>query len=233
MCHRGNFVAILLGLVAAILLAGLIFGLILRPWSHRRGAIEEEVGGTLPGDDLVPNSRTGYTQAITIHSSPAKVWPWLIQVGYRRAGWYTYDWFYRLIKSDEFVDGHSSNRIVPELQDLKVGDEIAIFAAGPFKVAALEPNRALVLLARVDFKTGRTFELTDPAPGNFLNNSWAFVLHEVDANTTRLVVRYRMDFSPSMVNKMAYSIPTDGGALIFQPKMLKGIKERAEANVAQ
>lgn len=219
---------ILLALIAAVVLAGLVFAFILRPWSRRRGATDEELRRTLPGDDLVPNSKTGYTQAITIHAPPAKVWPWLIQVGYKRAGWYTYDWFYKLIKSDEFVDGHSSNRIVPELQSLAVGDEIAIFAAGPFKVVSLEPNRALVLLARVDFATGKTFELTDPAPGNFLNNSWAFVLHELDANTTRLVVRYRIDHSPSAMNKVAYSIPTIGGALIFQPKMLWGVKERAE-----
>jgi hypothetical protein len=205
-----------------------MFVLILRLWSQPRSATREEVRAAMPGDDLVPNPKMGYTQAITIHAPPAKVWPWLIQVGYKRAGWYTYDWFYKLIKSVEFVDGHSSNRIVPELQSLAVGDEIAIFAAGPFKVVALEPNRALVLLARVDFATGKTFELTDPAPGNFLNNSWAFVLHELDANTTRLVVRYRIDHSPSAVNKLAYSIPTIGGALIFQPKMLWGVKERAE-----
>jgi hypothetical protein len=221
-------VEVFLVLYAGAATVALVFVLILRQWRQPRSATREEVRATLPGDDLVPNPRTGYTQAITIHAPPGNVWPWLIQVGYRRAGWYTYDWFYKLIKSDEFVDGHSSNRIVPELQNLKVGDEIAIFAAGPFKVAVLEPNRTLVLLARVDFTTGKPFELADPMPGNFLNNSWVFVLEKVDANTTRLVVRYRMDYSPSMLNKLAYSIPTDGGALIFQPKMLQGIKERAE-----
>lgn len=219
---------VFLVLIAGAAALALMFVLILRLWSQPRSATREEVRAAMPGDDLVPNSKTGYTQAITIHAPPAKVWPWLIQVGYKRAGWYTYDWFYKLIKSDEFVDGHSSNRIVPELQSLAVGDEIAIFAAGPFKVVALEPNRALVLLARVDFATGKTFELTDPAPGNFLNNSWAFVLEDAGDNTTRLVVRYRIDHSPSAVNKLAYSIPTIGGALIFQPKMLWGVKERAE-----
>jgi len=221
-------VEVFLVLIAGAAALALMFVLILRLWSQPRSATREEVRAAMPGDDLVPNPKMGYTQAVTIHAPPAKVWPWLIQVGYKRAGWYTYDWFYKLIKSDEFVDGHSSNRIVPELQSLAVGDEIAIFAAGPFKVVALEPNRALVLLARVDFATGKTFGLTDPAPGNFLNNSWAFVLEDAGDNTTRLVVRYRIDHSPSAVNKLAYSIPTIGGALIFQPKMLWGVKERAE-----
>lgn len=224
---------VLLGLFAVIVLVVLVFAFVLRPWSHTRGATSEEVRRTLPGDDLVPNPKTGYTQAITIHAPREKVWPWLVQVGYKRAGWYTYDWFYKLIKSDEFVDGHSSNRIVPELQDLKVGDEIAIFAAGPFRVVTLESNRALVLLARVDFATGKSFELTDPAPANYLNNSWAFVLEDVDAGTTRLIVRYRLDHGPGVMNKIMYSIPTEGGAMIFQPKMLKGIKQRAETSVAR
>ena len=89
--------SIVLGIVAAVLLAVLAFVFLIRPWSHARGATREELRAAMPGDDLVPNPKTGYTQAITIHAPPESVWPWLVQVGYRRAGLYTYDCFYRLI----------------------------------------------------------------------------------------------------------------------------------------
>lgn len=156
-----------------------------------------------------------------------------MQVGYKRAGWYTYDWFYRLIKSADFVDGHSSERIVPELQNLAVGDQIAIFAQGPFQVVALEPSRVLLLLARVDFKTGKTFEIDGPMPEQYLNNSWLFYLQPAGASATRLIVRYRLDHNPSAFNTMAYTLATVGGGLIFQPKMLRGVKSRAEAQAGQ
>jgi hypothetical protein len=231
---RMTVVQILGVLVLAVVIVLALYLVLLRPWSRRRGATDAEVGRSLPGDDLVPRPKTEYTQAITINAPPEGVWPWLIQIGYQRAGWYTYDWFYRLTGSADFHDGtHSAERIIPELQDLKVGDTIELAAGMSFEVAALEPYQALVLLARVDMDTGQPFELTDVMPAKYLNISWAYLLEGIDANSSRLIVRWHGDTSAGLGNALVINVPTEAGALIMQPKLLKGIKARAEASDGQ
>jgi len=221
----------ILGILAAAVAVVLgVYLAVLRPRSHRWGATEAELGRVLPGDDLVPTVKAGYTQAITINAPPERVWPWLVQIGYGRAGWYTYDWVYKFLGGANFYEGdRSADRIIPELQDLKVGDAIRIFEQGPFEVMALEPDRLLVLLARVDWDTADTFELSEAMPANYLNNSWVYVLEKADQDSTRLIVRWRGDYSPGLGSALSLGIPTEVGALIMQPKMLKGIKARAEA----
>src|SRR5512135_2927391 len=62
-----------------------------RRWHLRWGATDEEVRGPMPGDEIVPRAPFNATRAITIAAPPDSVWPWIVQLGYRRAGWYTYD----------------------------------------------------------------------------------------------------------------------------------------------
>ena len=87
-------------LILAIVIVLAIYLAVLRPWSHHRGATDAEVSGSLPGDDLVPTPKIAYTQAITIDRPAEEVWPWLVQIGYQRAGWYTYDWAYKIMGAD-------------------------------------------------------------------------------------------------------------------------------------
>jgi hypothetical protein len=87
-----------------------------QPWQHRWGASDDEVGRAMPGDDVIPDAAST-TRAIGIAAPPEEVWPWLVQIGHGRAGWYSYDWIDN--------DGHrSATTIVPELQALTVGDQI-------------------------------------------------------------------------------------------------------------
>ena len=224
------FLRVLAGLVLAIVVIVGVYLLWLRPRSLRWGATDAELRGSLPGDDLVPNVKVGYTQVITVNAPPEEVWPWQVQIGYARGGWYTYDWFYKLTGSADFYDGdRSAERIIPELQDLKVGDTIDLARGMSFEVVALEPNRVLVLLARVDVDTGERFELSDTMPANYLNISWVYALEEIDENSSRLIVRWHGDTTPGLGNALAINVPAEAGALIMQPKLLKGIKVRAEA----
>ena len=111
-------------LLSVVLFGALAFSVVLlmRPWYHNWGATGEEATQALPGDDLVPKPTGAATRAVTIHAPASAVWPWLVQVGYKRAGWYNYDWLNRLMGAGDFVDGHrSARRIVPQLQNLKVG----------------------------------------------------------------------------------------------------------------
>jgi hypothetical protein len=83
-----------LGLVMAALGAStvlVVYRLWVEPWQHRWGATDEEVRRPMPGDNLIPDA-SGTTRAITVAARPEQVWPWLAQIGYGRAGWYSYDW---------------------------------------------------------------------------------------------------------------------------------------------
>ena len=95
----------LVAILAVLLVAGLVFWFIVVPKSHRKGATDEEVEGPLPGDELVPEPKVGYTQAITISAPPSEVWPWLAQHGYMRAGFYSHEWVYRLMGSNDYYEG--------------------------------------------------------------------------------------------------------------------------------
>lgn len=127
--------------IATALLCYLAF----RPRMLRWGATKAEAAEPLPGDELCPQPRVQSTRAITIQAPPEQVWPWIVQMGIERAGFYTHDWFERLLFHARYVEGkHSATRIHPELQGLKVGDLVPYGGGAYARVHALEPNRHLV-----------------------------------------------------------------------------------------
>jgi hypothetical protein len=209
---------VVLGVVAI----AVIYALVIRPWHLRRGSTKEEVQRSLPGDDLVPNPRFVWNQAVTIHASAAEVWPWLVQIGNQRAGWYSWDGLHRLMGVAGSVDDPrgSANRIIPELQNLKVGDVIRMMpedmGAPGYTVVSIEPDRALVTL--IDDENAA---------------SWVWVLDPIDAATTRLIVRFRQTWPPGLANTLMFGIADELGSLVMLPKTLSGIKQRAEAATGQ
>jgi len=218
------FVVIILAIIT------LFYLFLIRPHILRLGAADDEVNRHLPGDEFVENPLFSYTQAITIRSSIEKVWPWIVQIGYKRAGWYSYDWIDELMGAAIFVDGrHSSDRIVPELQELKVGDQISISPKSPFNVLAIEPGSWFVLGVSVDLNTGKHFDKESPSPAQFMQLSWLWSLEEIDAFSTRLIIRWCSSYNRSFGSVLGFGVFNEGGAMLMQPKSLKGIKLRAEA----
>lgn len=139
---------------------------------HSTQATRREHLLALPGDELIRNAAGSLTNAITVHCDRRELWPWLIQMGADRAGWYSYD---RLDNGGR----RSSERIIRELQSPPVG---AVFPALPgrldgFVLLESEPPKWLVL--------------GWPTPDGELMVTWSFMLHEIDENTTRLIVRAR------------------------------------------
>jgi hypothetical protein len=139
---------------------------------HRIRATAREHLLALPGDEMIRHAAGSLTHAITVHCNRRALWPWLIQMGADRAGWYSYDWL-------DNGGRHSADRIVPGLQSPSVG---AVFPALPgrrdgFLLLESEPTEWLVL--------------GWPAPEGDLVVTWAFMLQELDENTTRLIVRAR------------------------------------------
>jgi hypothetical protein len=197
----------------------------IRPWHLRWGATDAEVYQSLPGDELVLHPKLTATHAITIHASAAEVWPWLVQMGQGRAGFYSYDWLENVFG----LEIHNADRIIPEYQVLKVGDLVPV-APGGFgpPVVALEPNRVLVLGGTLDTRTGRTLAASHNVPAEYHAVSWVFFLEPVDAKTTRLIERFRADWSPSLRNALFNRVLLEPASFVMERKMLLGIKERAE-----
>ncbi len=183
----------------------------LRPWYYNWGSTPTEISQVIPGDDLVESPKILTSRSITINATPAEVWPWIIQLGNERAGWYNYDLVNRIIGDTNYVDGHSSTRIVPELQNLKTGDRIKS-AASIFTVTELDPNRLLVLHAKTDEQ----------------NRSWVYLLEAIDGEQTRLIVRHKYHFTGFLSNGIQNLL--EPAAFAMERKHLLGIKERAENN---
>jgi len=196
---------------AVLLLIGAGVAVAASPWARRRfvtwGATPEEITGTLPGDDLLPDAGLVSTRAITIAAGPSAVWPWLVQMGSGRGGAYTYDRVENLFG----LDMHSADEILPRLQHLAVGDTMPLGPRGPaMRVEICEPERTLAFRS---------------ADGAWV---WIFELRP-DHCRTRLISRNRI--RPPGANpaaRLLYEVAMAPGSLIMERRMLHGIRQRAE-----
>ena len=197
---------VLLVVAAAAIYVGLV-----RPWMLNWGASSEERSRALPGDDVVPEGSYETTRAVTIHAGVDAIWPWLIQMGQDRAGFYTHNWVERLLRSgirDTF-------EIRPEWQHLAPGGlvrtnhDIGGKAMG-WPVVSVDPGRSLVLRSP-----------------NMPVGTFTFVLEPMDAASTRLLVRDRAAWT-----RREWPFR----ALVYEPLhaymetgLIQGVKRRVEA----
>jgi hypothetical protein len=125
--------------------------------------------------------------ATTLPAPPERVWPWLAQMGYDRAGWYSWD---RLDHSGE----PSANHIVPQWQNLHEGQRLNSMANGRdwMTVAVVEPNRTLVLRSIYQLPSFSTVDPRSvPLPPARMDAIWGFHLRPAPGGRTRLVIRKR------------------------------------------
>jgi len=194
-----------------------------RPENNRWGASEEEMNSELPGDGLVTDNVNENTRAITIRKSPKEIWPWIIQIGKGRAGFYSYDFIEKLFG----IDISSVETVMEEYQNLKEGDWIAISDDGPgFEVYALRENEYLVLKS----KQADHLDITGQIEEKFWEwkTTWSFVLRPVDDDLTRLIVRTRYNTGTKFLGKIFNYLIFEPGHFLMERKMMWGIKERAE-----
>lgn len=227
--------------VGLLVAAGGVY--ILREVAHRLGASSDEVGRSYPGDDLISRATAETTHAVTVHAPAEAIWPWLVQAGYHRGGWYgnaTIDQFFDKVLWQTIVPPEerseyrpSADRILPEYQDLKVGD---IVPDGPpdtvyFIVKEMKPKEHLILFSNTHnrYSVPAFLRGTNLAPyGDF---TWAFILNEVDPGKTRLILRTRFKHGPLWFRILGWPILMMGEAL-FPIQILKGIKHRAEHTIS-
>ena len=213
------------GWFAALLAAAAgAYALGVRPRLLRWGATRDELEQPYPGADLVPGGRRGATMAVTIDAPPSRVWPWLVQMGCDRGGWYSWD---RLDNGGT----PSAEVIHPEWQRLSIGDHLAATPDGRFwfVVAALEPERFLALRAAIDLQSGRPFDPAGPRPATYVDAVWAFRLEELSGARARLVVSGYASARRGLVQRLVDLLFWEPAHWIMQARQFSNLKRRAEA----
>ena len=184
----------------------------MRRWFGRWGATATDRTRVMAGDGAVVDPTYSATLAITVDARPEHIWPWLVQMGYQRGGLYSYDWLDRLFG---YLDRPSADSILPQFQQLAVGDEIPIGRGQGFPVTTIEPYRALVLSG-----TGDGFAWL-----------WEFGLYPIDERRTRLVSRNRVRV-PRTLGSWLFMRVIEPAAFLMTRRMLLGLKRRAETLAA-
>ena len=196
----------------------------LRPWQGRWGATDEEVAMALPGDGSLTEPAAQLTRAITIDAPRAEVWPWIVQLGADRGGFYTYDWVENLLG----FEIRSADQIVERWQELEVGDVVHMDRArtSGWYVVDLRPREALVLQL-ADLAAGRPLRRDEKLHWEFL---WTFVLLDAPGGSTRLLVREHVAFGGTLAELLFSSVGL--GSFVMTRGMLLGIKSRVESRGA-
>lgn len=189
-----------------VLLEGLAYGTVLRFRMLRWGATDEEVRMSLPGDKIAVKADYKNTLAITVNASPQAIWPWVVQMGQDRAGFYTYTWLENLF----FADMHNADRIVPEWQQRAVGDFVSTFRGKMgWNIAELVPNQALVY-------------------GDKQGGTIAVVIKPINNQSSRLLLRLRLVGSRNLLGWLFERMFWDWAHSVMGHGLLEGIKERVE-----
>ncbi|HEX5826125.1 MAG TPA: hypothetical protein VFY23_01275 [Candidatus Limnocylindrales bacterium] len=203
-------------------------------WRATWGVDPAEALRRLPGDELVPDASAVDTRGITIAAPPEAVWPWLVQMGYGRGGWYSYDVM--------DMRGRSADTIVPELQSLAVGDLVPTDPDGGFVVRSIDPGRSLVLGVDAEVLAARREKALEKVPvglaasGKLLETSvppqfaasWAFVLEPDGAGGSRLIERFRAWFGAATPGSRAAGPFMGFGVFVMMRRQMLGIRARAE-----
>lgn len=188
-----------LGILVAVVA---LYLLVVKPWHMRWGATDTEVARAMPGDELISDAGSA-TRVIRIDAPPEVVWPWLVQLGYGKAGWYSYDWI-----DNDFQP--SADRILPEYQNLRPGEKILMMPAMGFVVDSVDEPRSIVSV----LEDGST--------------SWCLGLYPNEGGSTRLVSRWRPKFEMTPA-AFFLTVLAEPGTFIMEQKMLRTIRDRVES----
>jgi hypothetical protein len=227
----------------------LAYYLQLREEQKSWGVVPSDRKRELVGDDLVAEPSVIETRSLTMEAAPSVVWPWLVQMGYGRGGWYSYD------RLD--IKGASADAILPEFQSLAVGDIVPTHPNGGFEVKVVEPEKALVLYLDNELVKSQITaavaekgedalgDIDEDLPGGLqfvgamgdmsmpeFRATWSFILEPEGAGKTRLVERFRVWTAEAGVSQKL-GLPMMGlGVFAMTRKHMLGVKERAETAAA-
>jgi hypothetical protein len=196
----------------------------LRPRLARWQVSDAEVRGPHLGDDLLPNPLMQINHAVTIEAPAETAWQWIVQVGYGRGGFYSYDW---LERAAGLVGLRSAEEIDPGLQKLKVGDTVKISPVTPMTVEVFKPGRALVLRTVMSPFTAQALDRRSP-PEPWMDWTWAFLVQPDSHQRCRLISRVRASYAPYFALWPLMALLAEPAAFVMDRKLLLTVKERSE-----
>lgn len=202
------------GIVGALTIAAHLLAPFARRWRTSWGATPAELERSYVGDALLAAPHWQYTHAITVDVPPARVWPWIVQIGQGRAGFYSYEWLEHLVGCE--VD--NLDAIVPQLQQLAVGDAIHLHPElPPLRVHSIEAGHTLLLVAGGEGEAGPL-------------STWLFCIEATGDGRSRLITRGRGARGGTLGERLANG-PTllEPVSFVMEKKMLERIKALAEA----
>ncbi len=189
------------------------------------GVSEADRARALPGDDLIPDAAVVMDRLLRLPAPPSVVWPWLAQLGKQRAGWYLPRWLEWLVPPRR----RGARAILPDFQHLAVGDDVPDWGPGDpvFRVAVLDPPRALVYLSLRDRKAGFGWPDEGRRGPGVLALSWALVLDPAPGGS-RLHIRLRLE---KIGGRAPGLLATAGGLADWATIALleRGLRERLPA----
>jgi hypothetical protein len=183
-------------------LIALVYWSLIRAIHINWGATPAEVSMSLPGGEFISSNRIVSTRAITIHATKEEIWPWIAQTGQNRGGFNSYYWLENLFGA-KMVNADSAHS---EWQNPQPGDTVYYGKNEGYAVVSL-------------VKLNEYYSL----------GGWTFYLQPLDANNTRLIVRYpSMEIRQSKLATLYYYGLFEPLHFIMESGMMIGIKQRAE-----
>lgn len=197
----------------------------LRSLARELGGPEPDEALALTGDELLPDAAAQLTLQTTMRATPERIWPWLVQMGCNRAGFYSYD-------ALDNNGKRSARELHPEWQQLDVGQLVAATPEGKggFEVLCVDPERVLILGGLFGSDTERQLSFASVRPEHFWQVTWAFVIEPLDAERTRLWVRARAAFSADQVGHARWIRPVHN---MMESAQLRHLRARVEGTLAR
>jgi hypothetical protein len=209
--------------LAVLVTAGLVYHVGLRHWCLRWGTTPAEVHATLPGDDLFPTYASEATHAITIDAPPEKIWPWLMQIGQDRSGFYSYSF----LENSFLCDMPKVEHLVPEWKPRVPGETVWFCnpkrygGQGKMIPAVVAQDHAFVMVTSSDWQSLQ-------AGGRAQESIWAFTLEPAGNGQTRLIARIRGGTPPTLIGKLAGRLFWEPAHFVMEQKMLRRIRDLSE-----
>ena len=202
-----------LAIIAGLML---IYHFVIRPKILRKGATKNEARRKFAGDEIIPRKPFRSTMAVNLNAPPEDIWPWLVQVGWRKAAFYSYN----IMESLFGMDLHNADRIHPEWQDLNVGD--TMWMSHPRRKKLFPVTRVEKLKSPEEL----VFAIYGPDdPDTKPSGAWSFILEPIDENKTRFFSRLQVAPS-STTGKLIFYFFMEPAHVIMQQGMFEGLKKR-------
>lgn len=195
----------------------------LRHWCLHWGTTAAEAHGTLPGDELFPSYTGEATHAITIHASPDKIWPWLMQIGQDRSGFYSYTF----LENAFGCDMPKVEQLVPGWKPRTPGETVwfcnpkRFNGEGKMIPAVVETDRAFAMVSVADWQRIQS--------GNRAHDAiWSFTIEPAANGQSRLIARIRNGPPPTLGSRLMGRLFWEPAHFVMEQKMLRTIRDLAE-----